>query len=163
MEQYKRRNFTTESLNTQICGINQPWLRSLLHKGRTCMKGPSFWCSASSSVKYWLELKWIKNIRLEINWSQIHICYWKSELFTTNGRRRIIPYIYIPINIKIASHVYVWWIGPLGCRCWKLIVHIRHQLYKDMGVAQEKDFREKLNSKATRKKKEFLGLRFGVV
>lgn len=96
MEQYKRRNFTTESLNTQICGINQPWLRSLLHKGRTCMKGPSFWCSASSSVKYWLELKWIKNIRLEINWSQ-YIYVTENQNFSQQMEEEELFPIYIYI------------------------------------------------------------------
>uniref|UniRef100_A0A0A9FFV9 Nucleic acid binding protein n=1 Tax=Arundo donax TaxID=35708 RepID=A0A0A9FFV9_ARUDO len=28
------------------------WLSSLVHMGSTCMKGPSFWCSASNSAKY---------------------------------------------------------------------------------------------------------------
>lgn len=33
----------------------EPWFKSRLHTGRTCMKGTSFWYSANSSVKYWLQ------------------------------------------------------------------------------------------------------------
>lgn len=32
-----------------------PWFRRRLHMGSACMKGPSFWCSASNSDRYWLQ------------------------------------------------------------------------------------------------------------
>lgn len=33
---------------------NIPWFKRRLHIGSTCIKGPSFWCSASNSDRYWL-------------------------------------------------------------------------------------------------------------
>ena len=38
-------------------GRARPWFRRRLHMGSTCMKGPSFWCSATNSDRYWLQQK----------------------------------------------------------------------------------------------------------
>jgi len=44
----------------------KPWFKRRVQMGRACMKGPSFWCSASNSVRYWLKKK--KQKQKQLSW-----------------------------------------------------------------------------------------------
>ena len=109
-----------------------PWLSSLLHMGSTCMKGPSFWCSASSSAKYWLHKK--PNKPMNHQCQSYHSIINRlnqtrkggqisnlgiSNRWTKQGRN---PCAALPINIRIASNLR----GEVSRRGEPLAIEPRH-------------------------------------